>query len=290
MTGGPHTKLNSLTNAQDATISNILLDNFINFYDWGFVDRGSFYNISIPQSGLYGGDRHKLRKSDDPRYTSGKVWEGYRKNWVWESGIDGTTQQPITISGVFVDGDFYATGNTTKPFYVDYPNGRVIFDDAQSSSANVQIEYSHKWVDVVPAEGISWFRQIQSRSFRNESGFHVENSGGWAVLGQSRVQLPALAVEVIPPRSLEGYQLGGGQNVNNDIVFYVITENHWECANIMDSVLYQNDRNIHLYDPTKVGMSGASPFNYRNELRTHAIPSGLYPNLVDNFLIGENAG
>lgn len=283
MTGGPHTKLNSLTNAQDATISNILLDNFINFYDWGFVDRGSFYNISIPQSGLYGGDRHKLRKSDDPRYTSGKVWEGYRKNWVWESGIDGTTQQPITISGVFVDGDFYATGNTTKPFYVDYPNGRVIFDDAQSSSANVQLEYSHKWVDVVPAEGISWFRQIQSRSFRNESGFHVENSGGWAVLGQSRVQLPALAVEVIPPRSLEGYQLGGGQNVNNDIVFYVITENHWECANIMDSVLYQNDRNIHLYDPTKVGMSGASPFNYRNELRTHAIPSGLYPNLVDNF-------
>lgn len=283
MTGGPHTKLNSLTNAQDATISNILLDNFINFYDWGFVDRGSFYNISIPQSGLYGGDRHKLRKSDDPRYTSGKVWEGYRKNWVWESGIDGTTQQPITISGVFVDGDFYATGNTTKPFYVDYPNGRVIFDDAQSSSANVQIEYSHKWVDVVPAEGISWFRQIQSRSFRNESGFHVENSGGWAVLGQSRVQLPALAVEVIPPRSLEGYQLGGGQNVNNEIIFHVITENHWECANIMDSVLYQNDRNIHLYDPTKVGMSGASPFNYRNELRTHAIPSGLYPNLVDNF-------
>lgn len=283
MTGGPHTKLNSLTNAQDSTISNILLDNFINFYDWGFIDRGSFYNINIPQSGLYGGDRHKLRKSDDPRYTSGKVWESYRQNWVWESGIDGTTQQPITISGVFVDGDFYATGNVTKPFYVDYPNGRVIFDDAQSTSANVQIEYSHKWVQVVPAEGISWFRQIQSRSFRNESGFHVENSGGWAILGQSRVQLPALAIEVIPPRSLEGYQLGGGQNVNNEIVFHVITENHWECANIMDSVLYQNDRNIHLYDPTEVGMSGASPFNYRNELRPHAIPSGLYPTLVDNF-------
>lgn len=102
-------------------------------------------------------------------------------------------------------------------------------------------------------------------------------------MGQSRVQLPALAIEVIPPRSLEGYQLGGGQNVNNEIVFHVITENHWECANIMDSVLYQNDRNIHLYDPTEVGMSGASPFNYRNELRPHAIPSGLYPTLVDNF-------
>lgn len=283
MTGGPHTKLSSVTNAQDATVSNILLDNFINFYDWGFVDRGSFYNISIPQSGLYGGDRHKLRKSDDPRYTSGKVWEAYRQNWVWESGIDGTTQQPTVISGVFVDGEFYATGNTTKPFYVDYPNGRIVFDDAQSSTANVQLEYSHKWLQVVPAEGISWFRQIQSRSFRNESGFQVANSGGWAILGQSRVQLPALAVEVMPARSLEGYQLGGGQSVNNEVLFYVITENHWECANIMDTVLYQNDKTIHLYDPTQVGMSGASPFNYRNELRENAIPSGLYPNLVDNF-------
>ena len=61
MAGGPHTRLNSIDNAQDATISNILLDNFINFYDWGFVDRGSFYSINIPQSGIYGGDRHKLR-------------------------------------------------------------------------------------------------------------------------------------------------------------------------------------------------------------------------------------
>jgi hypothetical protein len=51
----------------------------------------------------------------------------------------------------------------------------------------------------------------------------------------------------------------------------------------MDTVLYQNDKTIHLYDPTQVGMSGVSPFNYRNELRENAIPSGLYPNLVDNF-------
>jgi hypothetical protein len=283
MAGGPHTRLNSIDNAQDATISNILLDNFINFYDWGFVDRGSFYSINIPQSGIYGGDRHKLRVADDPNYTDGKIWEAYRQNWVWESGITGTTQQPIDVSGVFIDGDFYATGNVTNPFYVDYPNGRVVFDSAISTTSDVQVEFSHKWVQVVPAEGISWFRQIQQRSFRNESDFQVSNSGGWANLGQTRVQLPALAIEVIPPRSLEGYQLGGGQWVNNEIVFYAITENHWECANIMDTVLYQNDKTIHLFDPTRVGMSGVSPFNYRNELRENAIPSGLYPNLVDNF-------
>ena len=49
MAGGPHTQLSNLSNAQDVTISNILLDNFISFYDWGLLDRGSFYNIKIPQ-------------------------------------------------------------------------------------------------------------------------------------------------------------------------------------------------------------------------------------------------
>ena len=284
MVGGPHTKLANLTNAQDATLSNILLDNLVNFYDWGFLDRGSFFNIQVPQSGIYGGDRHKLRLVDDPNYNNGQVWEGYRQNWVWETGVSATTTQPTRISGVFVDDTFYATGNVTKPFYVDYSNGRVVFDSAQTSTSTVQLEYSHKWVEVVAAEGIPWFRQIQQNSFRSDEGFQVSNSGGWAQLGQTRIQLPAVAIEVVPPKSMEGYQLGGGQWVNNEVVFYVMSENHWECANLMDSILYQNERTIHLFNPTEVALSGAFPFNYRNELNEHALPSGLYPNLVDNFL------
>ena len=283
MAGGPHTQLANLSNAQDVTLSNILLDNLIAFYDWGFLDRGSFYNIKIPQSGIYGGDRHKLRLVDDPNYSDGQVWEGYRKNWVWESGINATTTQPTSISGVFVDGTFYATGNLSKPFYVDYPNGRVVFDSAQTTTSTIQLEYSHKWVEVIPAQGVPWFRQLQQGSFRNEEGFQVAGSGGWAQLGQTRVQLPAIAIEVVPARSMEGYQLGGGQWVNNEAIFYIMTENHWECANLMDSILYQNERTIHLFDTTKVALSGAFPYNYRNELNENALPSGMYPNLIDNF-------
>lgn len=283
MASGPHTRLANLNNAQDATLSNILLDNFVYFYDWGFLDRGSFYNIKIPQSGIYGGDRHKLRSANDPNYNDGQVWEAYRKNWVWESGISATTQQPIKISGVFVNNTFYATGNITKPFYIDYTNGRVVFDTAISTTSTVQLEYSHKWVEVVPAEGVSFFREIQQGSFRNEEGFQVSNSGGWAQIGETRLQLPAVAVEVLPPKSLQGYQLGGGQLVNNDIVFYVMSENHWECLNLMDAIVYQNDRNIHLFDTTQAAISGVLPFNYRNELNGNALPSGLYPNLVDDF-------
>jgi hypothetical protein len=283
MVGGPHTKLANLRNVQDSTLSNTLLDNFVAMYDWGLLDRGQFYNINIPESGIYGGDRHKLRTAQDPNYTDGQVWEGYRQNWVWESGISATDEQPITISGVFVDDTFYATGNVTKPFYIDYPNGRVVFDTALTTTSAVQLEYSHKWVQVVPAQGVPWFRQIQQGSFRSEEGFQVSNSGNWVQLGQTRVQLPAIAVEVVPAKSLQPYQLGGGQWTNTDILFYVISENHWECTNLMDAILYQNDRSIHLFDPTAVAISGVLPFNYRNELNENAIPSGLYPNMVDDF-------
>jgi|TARA_R110000824_G_scaffold298099_2_gene486352 hypothetical protein len=283
MVGGPHTKLANLRNAQDSTLSNTLLDNFVAMYDWGLLDRGQFYNINIPESGIYGGDRHKLRTAQDPNYTDGQVWEGYRQNWVWESGISATDEQPITISGVFVDDTFYATGNVTKPFYIDHPNGRVVFDTALTTTSAVQLEYSHKWVQVIPAQGVPWFRQIQQGSFRNEEGFQVSNSGNWVQLGQTRVQLPAIAVEVVPAKSLQPYQLGGGQWINTDILFYVISENHWECTNLMDAIIYQNDRSIHLFDPTAVAISGVLPFNYRNELNENAIPSGLYPNMVDDF-------
>ena len=283
MVGGPHTKLANLNNAQDATLSNVLLDNFVSLYDWGLLDRGQFYNINIPESGIYGGDKHKLRSAQDPNYSNGQVWEGYRQNWVWESGISATDEQPITISGVFVDDTFYATGNVTKPFYVDYPNGRVIFDTALTTTSTVQLEYSHKWVQVVPAQGVPWFREIQQGSFRNEEGFQVSDSGNWVQLGQTRVQLPAIAVEVIPAKSLQPYQLGGGQWTNTDILFYVISENHWECTNLMDTILYQNDRTVHLFDPTAVAISGVLPFNYRNEINENAIPSGLYPNMIDDF-------
>ena len=283
MVGGPHTKLANLNNAQDATLSNVLLDNFVSLYDWGLLDRGQFYNINIPESGIYGGDRHKLRSAQDPNYSNGQIWEGYRQNWVWESGISATDEQPITISGVFVDDTFYATGNVTKPFYIDYPNGRVVFDTALTTTSTVQLEYSHKWVQVIPAQGVPWFREIQQGSFRNEEGFQVSDSGNWVQLGQTRVQLPAIAVEVVPAKSLQPYQLGGGQWTNTDILFYVISENHWECTNLMDAILYQNDRTVHLFNPTAVAISGVLPFNYRNELNENAIPSGLYPNMIDDF-------
>lgn len=272
-----YTELVGIDNSQDVTISNILLDNFISFYDWGFYNKGGYYNINMPASGAYGGSKSRLGPLNDPNYTTGKVWQTYKGNWVWEptSGI-GT---PISISGVYINGSF-----TNSGYSLDYINGRVIFDSPIGVSSNVQINFSHKWLNVIPAKGISWFREIQKGSNRVDNPSILQyGSGNWAQLGDTRVPLPTLAIEVVPPKDMKPYQLGGGQLAHNDIIFHVITENDWECSNIIDIITHQNDRGIHLYDPNRMGASGVSVFNYTNGVTSFGFASGTYPDLIENF-------
>ena len=274
--------LKGVLNTQDVSFSNNLLENFIVFYDWGFTNAGGFYNIDIPESGLYGGDKHKLRAVDDPNYNDGQVWEAYRSNWVWETGV-ANSEQPTRISGVFVADTFRATGNIQQPFHINYPDGRVVFDSAIATTSEVKLEYAHKWISVIPAEGVPWFREIQQGSLRLDNDTFTQfGSGDWAQLGQTRVQMPTVAIDVVGGASLDPFQLGGGQNVNSDLLFYVVAENHWECTNIMDQIVSQNDREIWLFDSNKIAVSGVYPFNYRGEINENALPSGLYPQLVDN--------
>ena len=65
--------LRKVNNYGDSTVSSIIQDNLIEFFDWAIMDIGGFTNISIPQTDVYGGDRHKLRLVNDPRYTNNNI-------------------------------------------------------------------------------------------------------------------------------------------------------------------------------------------------------------------------
>lgn len=280
-----YTQLRGIDNSQDVTISNILTENMISFYDWGYLDKGGYYNFNPRPSGyrpLRGTDfdRAVLKPIKDPNFNQGMVWQSNRQNWVWESGVSVGT--PISISGVYINNVFRATGNITQPYYIDYKNGQVVFETALPLNSEVKLSYSAKWINVTPAEGVPWFREIQ-RFSHDSSRLTQYGSGEWAQLGQTRVQLPTLAVEVIPPKKLTPYQLGGGQWVTNDVLYHVITENEWECKNIMDQITYQNDRTIYLYDPNKMAASGVSIYDNLGSVTSVGRASGQYPSLVDNF-------
>lgn len=277
-----YTSLNGVQNSQRSTLSNLLIDNFVSFYDWGFLDKGGFYNIRGGTTDIYGGDKSILKPLRVPGKADGAVWQSYKENWVWETGV--SVGQPIPISGVYVGGTFYPTGNTVKPFTLDYRNGNVTFTSGIPLNSTVKLEYSHKYINVVRANGVPWFRELQSGSFRNNNNdFAVHGSGTWAQLGQSRVQMPTVAIDVSSSSDFVPYELGGGQWVNNDITFYVITEKDWECRNIMDQISFQNDRDIYLYDTNLIAENDAFPLTSNHSLKENTLPSGLYPNLVDNY-------
>lgn len=274
------TELRGFTNSQDPLLSNILLRNFISFYDWGFTEKGGFVNVKIPATGIYGGEKHKLQPLSTPGYNDGKAWQAFKSNWVWESGV--SVGSPISISGVYVNNTFRAVGNNVQPYYINYPDGQIIFNSPIATTSNVTLEYSYKWLNVVPANGVPFFRRLQQFSNRVDSGFSSK-LGEWVQLGETRIQSPALIVDVVPPKKFSGFQLGGGQYVYNDVLFYIVADNQFDCQNIMDQVLFQNDRVITLYDPVKIAESGAFAFDYKNQLTNYALPSGMYPSLVENF-------
>lgn len=276
-------QLKGIVNTADVNLTTILMENMIGFLDHGLINAGSFFNVERGDMGLYDASEAKLRMVADPRYTDGQVWESYRSNWVWETGLD-SSDDPISVSGVWVNGSYYENGNGTKPFHIDYPNGQIIFDTALTSTDLVEVNHSNKWVRVMPQRGMPWFREIQADSFRNDHPHFLQSgSGEWAQLAETRTQLPAIGVEVVPNRSFKPYQLGGTQWAMTDIIFHVVAEEEWVAANLTDIISYQNDRTIVLFDSNQVAASGSYPLDVNGSKTTNANTEAQYPQYVDTY-------
>lgn len=260
-------------NIGEFSMSEIIEDNLISYIDWGFLQLGAFFNIAIPNSGAYGGDRHRLRSVSDPRYVNGQVWEAYRQNWIWESGIDLASEQPINISGVYVGNTFYPRGSG---YYIDYRHGQVIFDAPIATNSVVQLEYSHKWVSVLGAADVPWLRNTQTNSFRVDNPNFLAGSGAWTELAETRLQLPLIAVEVTD-YTYEGYQLGGGQWNRNQVVLHVLAENSQIAKRIANILADQSEDTIYVYDPDNLASQDKYPLDYRGELTSEPL---CYPSLV----------
>lgn len=267
------TTLKGIDKFSDKTMSEIVSDNLVEFLDWGLLDKGAFYNVRIPTSGVYGADRSILRPSNDARF-SGKVWEAANKNWVWQSGINS-----IEVSGIFVNNTFYSK-NTVGAFayYIDYPNGRIVFNSAIASNSTVKVEYSYKIVEVADIKKNGFFSHLQSQAFRNDKGF-TSNSGEWNLIPETRLQLPSIAVEVPPISSTKPYSLGTGARYGYiNVKFHVFGDSQSVCRKIADILVDQKEKSIFLFDSNEIAESGAYPLTYRGDLSSNPL---TYPQLLE---------
>ena len=268
----------------DATLTNHIRENFIQFFDYGLLEKTNFENVTIPSTGVYGGSDHVLRPVDDPRYTYGQVWEAFRSNWVWQSGLGALTNTDNAnpgVSGVYVGGTFHpSTGVGTYAHHINHPLGRVIFDTAIDTDSEVTCEYSYKYINVTKSDGLNWFKEIHKRSERSEDSNFINNSGDYAVLADNRYQLPAIGIEIGGSRKGKPFQIGGGQVITTDFLFHCVAEDGYKRDALVDIVSLQNLHNMRSFDLNKISNSGNFPLDYRGVPVSGAL---LYPDLLDTY-------
>jgi hypothetical protein len=261
----PYTKFNKVSHIGNTLLSSEIENNMKWFLDWAFLGIGGWSNVTMPTSGAFGGTFDTLRLVNDPSYSNGQVWEGARKDWVWETGSAYEGYDPIQISGVYVNGVLKGTGDATYGHHYNYPLGRVVFDSPISTSDTVKVEYSYRNVQVYVADEAPWWDELQYNSLRVDDTYYSSTgSGSWGILANHRVQMPAIVLETVPRRRFKPYQLGDtSQFVQQDIVFHIVGENRWWRNQLVDILSYQIDSQLWLFKTDTLIGSGAYPLDYR---------------------------
>lgn len=265
------TGLKGFTNVFQYTLNNDILDGLIEFFDWGLMEKGNYFNVTLNESSPNGEDYSRLRMVDEPRFEKGQAWEAFRSNWVWQTGVN-FSPAPLTdnnggfpgITGVYVNDTFYPY-NTVGDYahHVDYHNGRIVFDSPIPTGSKVQAEYSYKWINVTYACNLPWVRQIQQNSNQPNANFLDGKDSDVQIPQESKIQLPTIAIEIVPSRTFKGYQLGGGQYVYTDVLFHCIAEDELTRNALVDIVSLQNDKTIHLFNTNKIHEDGGYSLDYR---------------------------
>ncbi len=242
-----------------------LENNYKSFLEWGFLNIGAFTNVSIPTTNISSFDLHKLKPTTDKNRTPNTVWQSPRKDWVYESGINFNSTSPINISGVYVNGSFYPgpTGNNAVGYQINYPEGKIIFNNKVSPTSTVEIEYSYRNIQVYKLEEFPYWKEIQYRSLENKTGLSSSDKGDFAISSENRVQLPAVVIETIARSDSKPFRLGDKSLIiNQDILLHVLSDNPKDKNNIIDILRLQEDRTIWLYNTNEIIKSGLYPLNY----------------------------
>ena len=263
--------LKGFNSVKDTTLNNEIQDNMVEFFDWALLKKGNYFNVTLGETAPNGYDYSKLRLSSDERFTAGTCWEGVRNNWVWQSGVNyspaplvGTNNAKPGISGVYVDDTFYPTTTTGDyAHHVDYFNGRVLFDSPIPTGSKVQVEHSYKWINIVYANSVPWLREVQYRSYDINGEFFQAAKGDWDMPPEARLQLPAIAIEIVPRRTITGYQLGGGSYVDTDVLFHCLAEDEMTRNKLVDIVSLQNDKTFYAFNSNSIAASGDFPLDYK---------------------------
>lgn len=211
---------------------------------------GFFTNVTYGETDIYSRDISQLTLVSDPSFIDGTVWQSAFKNWVHESGIIPTetgVAPPLLASGVTVNGTFYPYDNAAVGYdasyahFIDWPNGRVIFTNALTSSDVVQGQFAYKEI------GVEY-----SNAFENESKeFYVETmykdnpyqSGVITYPQENDRTLPMVFIDV-DQVDYDAYELGNASNVATMRGSFIIWSRDSYTVDLLDDLLGYQEHTV----------------------------------------------
>ena len=272
-----NTEFIGITNLNQSLLMSEIENTLKMFFDWSFLKIGGWTDVTRTDAeNYYGGDSDVLRYVQDDNYTDGQVWQGHRKDWCWETGVNYTgALNPTVIGNPYVGGVENTAGHT-----IDYPNGKLIFTTAVSTSAVVTLSYSYRTVQTYVADSAPWFQELQWRSLRSDDVQFTQSSqtGDWSTPNHQRIQLPAVVIECVSRRRQTGHELGNNAfDVYQDVVFHVLAENRTDRNNILDAIAMQDESTIWLLNSDEIAADETFPLGINGNLLDS---TKTYPALV----------
>lgn len=288
MSSPDYTQFKLVPNALgDVLLLNNIEINLEQYLNWAFLQLGGWWNVDYTPGGGSNTtfpkttDPARCRLVNDPHYTTGRVWEAFRMQWVWEqevdyvSPVDANSYNPNEVT-VYVNG----VAASSSDYVINYALGRVIFDTAIATTSTVRVEYAFRWVQVYTMNTAKWFRELQFASLGGDSPDFLQRDsegGGWSINGQHRVQLPAIVIEVVPKGTSRGAELGNASlRISQDVLFHVVAEDTFIRNNLLDILRVQKDKTIWLFDTNEIVADGAWPLDSNGDIAN----STVYPDLV----------
>lgn len=260
---------------------NILESNFKTFFDWSFLKIGAWFDANIHDYTFFNSniEHSTLLAVSEESYDDGQVWQGIRKDWVWEQNLSFNGTSPTVISGIYVNDNYLAKDDS---YFIDYTNGRVVFEEPIPQTSSVKLNYSYRNVQTYRASDSPWFSAIQYNTFEtNSPDITRTEDGSWNISGNHRIQLPAIVIESLPRSRSRGYELGNDNLlIEQDVAFYVLAENKNDRNKLLDILRLQQDLHLYLYNTNSLAKDDRYPLDHHGDVKNNPL---MYPDIVDAY-------
>lgn len=259
----------------DQLILNSLEVNLKLFLDHSFLTIGSWSDVLLNQENLITSSLCKLEMDEDPAFKRGRVWISAKKDWIYDHTIIYNEKSPIQINDIIVNNESVSTG-----YYIDYTNGRIIFDTPKNPSSTVKVSYSYSNIQTHRSSDCNWWKIIESGLIEPKD-MKSTGVGQWTIGPHHRVQMPCIVIDAVPRARNLPYELGSKSlKIEQDILFNILAENKNDRNQLIDIIRLQQDNTIWLFDANKAAQDNKLPLNYNGSINNNGLN---YNDLINTY-------